>query len=995
MNKQKLWIYIVVLAMLMNMFGPIGVTFSASEDVENNELDEPYIIIEDFEDGADLWSVSGARYNSINLSIVSKEEGPVRFGNQSLKVDYDFLGQQGTSGVYAGKEIAIPGHPEKIGMWVYGDGHSHWLRGQLRDANNQAFNIDFTGDYPNGVTWEGWKYVEASVPTTWEAPFKLELPVRYMATNDQGKSKGTIYIDQIRAVYGPTDEDLINPSLDYFEPKNEEIAYKNQPEISVIATDNDGGSGIDSDRIYMKIDGNDVIPNYDPETGKVSYIPEHPLAEGYHTAWVEVFDNAGNHTFSTWTFHVSTGGPEFNFVGDEEVYAGGSFDLILTMSQISQITGASSTITYDDQLLEFVNVSFPEKILDSVLISNTEINGQIELEWENLETLDLDENEVVAILTFQLGLDATGEVAINFEEGSITYLDEEIGTLPFYMTPFQAPILQPLVLTIEGTSVDTPSKLTVTNRNGEPIEGANISITNGQKFLRTTNDTYIYQGGSGVAGDKLQEVAAGSYFAYANDPSSTFDYYRIFMPNGQQRYFHIPAEDAEVINWGETVGQTDENGEIHTDLVTLSQITLALQASKDELVSQVLTVNVVPQLADHTPKNILLTWSDDPKTTQHISWQTGTAIKDSIVEVRTQDGDKVDVFEGTNKLFADPIGEMRIHRVTVDHLQPGTTYQYRVGDGTEEGWSEFSSFTTEALESEPFSFLFATDTQATNEAGFALWTKLYEAGITHNPNTKFVLHAGDIVENGNFLREWDYFLAASQGISTKMPIMPVLGNHDVYGDGELTFKSLFTLAQNGPNGKEGYVYSFEYGDALFIMLNSEFGVQDMREQQDWIREQVEGTEKEWVISMFHRSPYSSNPLTGRDATAETFSPILEELGVDLVLTGHDHAYMRSHLIKNGQVQKDGPGTQYIIGGSAGPKFYPGEQYDYVNVLFEDNIQVITSFTVDGNEIRGEAITIDGEVIDSFTLTKQVEEEPVDPELPGELPLEPTDPQLPG
>ncbi|MGY4688478.1 metallophosphoesterase [Salibacterium sp. K-3] len=130
----------------------------------------------------------------------------------------------------------------------------------------------------------------------------------------------------------------------------------------------------------------------------------------------------------------------------------------------------------------------------------------------------------------------------------------------------------------------------------------------------------------------------------------------------------------------------------------------------------------------------------------------------------------------------------------------------------------------------------------------------------------------------------------------------------------------------------------------------------------------------WNIAMFHRSPYSSNPLTGTDATADTFAPVLEELGVDLVLTGHDHAYMKSHLMEDGQVQTDGSGSQYIIGGSAGPKFYPAQNYDYTDVLYDEDKQVFTSIEIDGNKLHGEVYSIDNEQIDTFELQKQGEED---------------------
>ena len=78
--------------------------------------------------------------------------------------------------------IEIPGYPEKISMWVYGDGNTHWLRAQLRDSKG-TIGLDFT-DQTTGVDFKGWKYLEASVPKGRTLPLVMDAPVRYMETNN-------------------------------------------------------------------------------------------------------------------------------------------------------------------------------------------------------------------------------------------------------------------------------------------------------------------------------------------------------------------------------------------------------------------------------------------------------------------------------------------------------------------------------------------------------------------------------------------------------------------------------------------------------------------------------------------------------------------------------------------------------------------------------------------------------------------------------------------
>ncbi|MFJ5769000.1 metallophosphoesterase [Psychrobacillus sp. NPDC093180] len=978
-----------ILILINNMLNSQNIGYVEAAESENNTSvsEQPYIVLEDFETN-NSWKATGDRFKTIAATISTDT---VRFGENALRLDYDFLGQLGTSGIYASKDarIDVPGNPDKIGMWIYGDGNKHWLRQQMYDANGQSFNIDFTSDYPNGVTWKGWKYVEASIPDTWVAPFQIGQAIRYMATKDEGKSAGTIYVDNIQAVYGEFDEDVTNPTLANFNPSD--TSTTNKPEISITATDNVNGSGLDANKIYMKIDGKDVIPTFNPEIGIISYKSITPLVDGLHEVYVEVYDNEGNHTFETFSLTISSGGPEFNWAGPAVSLAGATFEVQLTIDNIKGLSGTDLKLGYDpllmtfqdgDQTIEGLQVKLEDKFKNTAIINQVdEETGQILLKLEGLNAIETNDDEILGTVSFSLGNNASGTTKLALLDGSLTFEDTTIGTLPFLTNPFESAIKQPYVLTLEGKSVGTITKLTVKDLEGNPVEGAKISITNGTKLLKIVNDTTIYKGGSGVQGEPYQTVTAGAYMPFTNAPTATFGFYRVYIPNGQVRYYHVPSGDAEVTDWNSLFDLSDENGEIITDKLTLSQIPLSIQAEKDGLVSQVESFTITPQLGTHKPENITLTWTQDPKTSQHFTWRTATAHTNSIVEVVANNDEKgfgsdsVIRTNGASELYADSNTEMMIHKTAVNELTPGTEYQYRVGDGTEEGWSEIGIFRTEVNDEEPFNFLFFTDTQSQDAAGFVLWTKLFELGLEKYPDTKFALHSGDIVEDGSVMSQWELFLQASKGLSQKIPFMSVLGNHDVYGNGESIYNSLFAYPQNGPEGKKGFVYSFDYGNATFLMLNSEFGVQDMEQQQQWIRQEVEKSNKEWIIAMYHRPAYKSNPLTGVNATATTFAPLLEELNVDLVLNGHDHSYMRTHAMKGGKVQTDGEGTVYVIGGSAGPKFYPTEVSDYVDVQFDTDTQIFTSISIEGNKLKGKVFTIDNELVDSFEMQKTSIEEP--------------------
>ncbi|WP_164985297.1 phosphodiester glycosidase family protein [Ammoniphilus sp. CFH 90114] len=891
--------------------GSIKVSYKGMSSTIQVDVGKAPIILADFETGTTSgWGVTGARFNSIKREIAIEPE-PVRFGNHSMRIEYDFTGQKGTSGVYLSKTgyQVIEGYPEKIGMWFYGDGAGHWLRAQLRDGNNKTIPIDFTPEKP-GVDWVGWKYVEATVPKGKVTPLKLDLPVRYMSLNDEKKNKGVVYIDNIRAVYGQTNDDLTNPMLSDAFPENGGNIDSNHPTISILAEDNQGGSGVDPAQIKMKVDGVSVSPSFHEPTGKITYTPEETLSDGYHEVWVSIKDRFGNPNETKWSFNVSTGAPKFVYNGPQSVDAGSEFTLYLNLEKMGQLQEARASLAFNPSILQVVDVGVGSKLTESQFTTRTVNNatGKIELEAIDLnEVADLNSVENLAAIKFKANTNADGDIKIHFENGLIQLAGEE-RRVPVYLLPFEAVVAQPYELTVAGLAQGTLTTLTVKDQSGQPVEGASIRVL---------------------------EPAA----------------------------------------WSDDLGLTNEQGQIVTDKLTKTQITYKLQAVKDELVSKVMTVKVVPQLGDKKPRHLVQSMKNDPKTTRAITWNTRPDVEGTVLEYVPVDeftsfeASHVQQVQGTSSLLPNAIGEMRVHVAEATQLKPGTIYTYRVGDGTADGWSDPSTFETEAAKSSPFTFLVAGDSQAGTQAGFNIYRDTMRAAMQKHPDAKFIKHIGDIVDDGNLLQQWIMFFNAAQETSSNLPFVPVLGNHDVYGEGAKLFASFIQNPENGPAGEMENVYSFDYGDVHFAMLNSEVGGDGLRKQAEWLRADMEKSTKKWKVVMFHRAPYHSNPLRGADATRNIFAPVIEELGVDLVLVGHDHAYARTYPMKGGKNVAPGEGTVYVIAGSTGPKFYPATKYSYIDALFDEDTQMFTAITVDGNELKLEATTIDGRVVDTHSLFK--------------------------
>lgn len=140
-----------------------------------------------------------------DAEISSEKTIEPKEGAASIKLAYDFTSyKEGVSAAYLSWNSAykIPGQPKKIGVWIYGDGMNHWLRGSLLDANGKEVVVDFTAE--NQLNWVGWRYIEASIPPNAAAPLSLK-KIYVAETQSTRKTKGVILIDGLQAVYHSKD----------------------------------------------------------------------------------------------------------------------------------------------------------------------------------------------------------------------------------------------------------------------------------------------------------------------------------------------------------------------------------------------------------------------------------------------------------------------------------------------------------------------------------------------------------------------------------------------------------------------------------------------------------------------------------------------------------------------------------------------------------------------------------------------------------------------
>ena len=136
-------------------------------------------------------------------------------------------------------------------------------------------------------------------------------------------------------------------------------------------------------------------------------------------------------------------------------------------------------------------------------------------------------------------------------------------------------------------------------------------------------------------------------------------------------------------------------------------------------------------------------------------------------------------------------------------------------------------------------------------------------------------------------------------------------------DKGLPYLDIFTLPAQGESGgvasgTEQY-YSFDYANVHVVSLDSQLSILDPAQRdkmKDWLTKDLKANQQDCTVVIFHHPPYSKGSHNSDEAAARAggldlpiiylrkeFTPIFEQYGVDLVYSGHSHAYERSWYLK--------------------------------------------------------------------------------------------------
>ncbi|HWQ53467.1 MAG TPA: metallophosphoesterase [Bryobacteraceae bacterium] len=316
------------------------------------------------------------------------------------------------------------------------------------------------------------------------------------------------------------------------------------------------------------------------------------------------------------------------------------------------------------------------------------------------------------------------------------------------------------------------------------------------------------------------------------------------------------------------------------------------------------------------------------------------------------------------------------YQVDIRGLTPGRGYLYQVLMNGEVVAADLHFRTTPGG---AFTFLALGDSGAGNDAQQAIARRMIDS-----ENPAFVLHTGDLSQESGTLDQLNAtYFGVYRDLMSRTPFFPTPGNHDYYTDsGAPYLSSQSPPPADAPPPDQGRYYSFNWGSAHFISLNSnllEVPGPAADRMLAWLERDLQRQTRFWRVVYLHHPPYPTGHHTGDPVSTlvrERIVPILEKYNVQLVLSGHEHSYQRTHPVRNGVPVNGDAGTVYVITGGGGA------------ALHSINPTAITAVAQSAHhylrcDVRGANLTVtaigaEGDVIDRFTLTRpaQVEVESV-------------------
>lgn len=297
--------------------------------------------------------------------------------------------------------------------------------------------------------------------------------------------------------------------------------------------------------------------------------------------------------------------------------------------------------------------------------------------------------------------------------------------------------------------------------------------------------------------------------------------------------------------------------------------------------------------------------------------------------------------------------EGTLHEVQLTGLLDGVRYRYTVdGDGITPASGTFSTLPRATV---PFRFVVYGDTRSSETRHRAA----IEAARREGPD--FVVHTGDLVEDGRQLPQWQQFFDIEAPLLRETIFVPVIGNHEIVRPGSPGIDNYRRFVRATPDGPSPELdYTFHYGNARFVLANA---YDDWSgPARDWLDRELSRARREgpddWLFVVMHWGPRSSGPHGDNPYLAGAgVNTLLRRHRVDLVLAGHDHLYERGEHDR----------VRYMVSGGGGAPLYH-RRSEREGVLKYASEHHVVRVEVDRAKVTFTALRLDGSTLERVELT---------------------------
>ena len=258
-----------------------------------------------------------------------------------------------------------------------------------------------------------------------------------------------------------------------------------------------------------------------------------------------------------------------------------------------------------------------------------------------------------------------------------------------------------------------------------------------------------------------------------------------------------------------------------------------------------------------------------------------------------------------------------IFQVTIDSLTPGQTYYYRVSGSCD----VYHFIYPKMAAKEDTKSIYPFKVGLTADVGQTFVSSAsFDALIAMNPD--IVLLAGDLSYADGWIALWDSFGNLIQKLAAYYLVLTTGGNHEL-GSAEawLSYSQRYPTPHESSGSPHFCYWGREVGPVHVIALCSYAGFSSTSLQYIWLSNylatKINRIATPWLVVMMHAPWYNTNYAHWMEGELmrQSMEPLLNQYGVDIVLSGHVHSYERTYPVNDNKV--DACGTVYVNLGDGG------------------------------------------------------------------------------